>query len=69
MTDEIGNLILKRLNQVYARLDNLENHLDELTNDVGDIGIRLLNLEQSVALNRTHVDARLTRIEKHLEII
>lgn len=72
MTDEPENLVL-----IYFR--RLDEKLDRVIDDVGDLKVRMTDLEEKVArvdlaiagINRRmdRVEARLDRIERRLDLV
>ena len=71
MTDEIGNLILERLRRMDDRLVNIEADIHDLKLRVSGVEDHIGTLVASMAgLNARmdRFDARLTRVERRLDI-
>ncbi|WP_298691515.1 hypothetical protein [uncultured Sphingomonas sp.] len=71
MTDEIGNLILERLRRMDDRLVNIESDMHDVKLRVSAVEDHIGTLVASMAgLNARmdRFDARLTRVERRLDI-
>ena len=68
MTEQETNLVLRQLQLMRGSMEAFERKLDELTDDMFSVKKHMANLEDSVALNRVHMDERLTAIERKLEL-
>jgi hypothetical protein len=71
VTDEIGNLILERLRRMDDRLVNIESDIHDLKLRVSSVEDHIGTLVASMAgLNARmdRFDARLTRVERRLDI-
>lgn len=69
---EVTDLVMPPLQQIQTRLARMEERIDRLIDDVGDMKVRVTHVEEGLAgVNRRldRMDQRVERIERRLDLV
>ena len=78
MTEEVENLLLEHMKRFHAGQDRIERRLEEIVGRAGRLETSMVDLRRdhlhteefcaALSVRLDHVDGRLARIEKRLEL-